>query len=163
MFRKHPLIVTALGVLALDQASKWAVLYLLRLDYYESFDILPPWLVFRLAWNQGVNFGLMSDGSALIRWLFILGAVAISVWVWIWIRRENHGFWAQIAAGFLIGGALANVIDRLIYGAVEDFLNMSCCGIENPYSFNLADVGVFLGAVGLMLTAGRAPASRNRP
>ena len=55
-----------------------------------------------------------------------------------------------MAAGLLIGGALGNSLDRLIYGAVVDFLNMSCCGIENPFVFNLADVAIFLGAIGLM-------------
>ena len=56
----------------------------------------------------------------------------------------------MISAGLLVGGALANVLDRLIYGAVADFLNMSCCGITNPFSFNIADVWIFVGAVGLI-------------
>jgi signal peptidase II len=56
-----------------------------------------------------------------------------------------------MAAAFLIGGAAGNVIDRLLYGAVADFLNMSCCGIDNPYAFNVADVAIFVGAVGLVL------------
>ncbi|MBV1904257.1 MAG: signal peptidase II, partial [Marinosulfonomonas sp.] len=49
---------------------------------------------------------------------------------------------------------LGNVADRLIYGAVADFLNMSCCGINNPYAFNVADIAVFAGAIGLILFAG---------
>jgi signal peptidase II len=52
------------------------------------------------------------------------------------------------------------VIDRIAYGAVADFLNMSCCGIENPYAFNVADISIFAGAIGLILfTAGKR---RNR-
>jgi signal peptidase II len=54
----------------------------------------------------------------------------------------------------LLGGALGNVVDRLIYGAVADFLNMSCCGIDNPYAFNVADIAVFAGAIGLVLAPG---------
>jgi signal peptidase II len=61
------------------------------------------------------------------------------------------GLLAQASAGLLIGGALGNIIDRIYYGAVVDFLNMSCCGINNPYSFNVADVFVFAGAFGLVL------------
>ena len=61
----------------------------------------------------------------------------------------------QIAAGLLIGGALGNVIDRLIYGAVADFLNMSCCGISNPYAFNVADIAIFARRGGLILCADR--------
>ena len=68
----------------------------------------------------------------------------------------------------LIGGALGNVVDRVVYGAVADFLNMSCCGIENPFAFNVADVAIFVGAIGLVLftgkdkPAGRSPAERPR-
>jgi signal peptidase II len=54
----------------------------------------------------------------------------------------------------LIGGAIGNVIDRIAYGAVADFLNMSCCGIENPYAFNVADIAIFAGALGLVLFTG---------
>ena len=56
----------------------------------------------------------------------------------------------EIAGGLLIGGALGNVFDRLVHGAVADFLNMSCCGIVNPFAFNLADVAVFAGALALV-------------
>jgi signal peptidase II len=59
----------------------------------------------------------------------------------------------MVCAGVLIGGALGNVVDRVVYGAVADFLNMSCCGIENPYAFNVADVAIFVGALGLVFFA----------
>jgi signal peptidase II len=162
--RKSPLILTAIVILLLDQASKLVVLLGLGLDRIEAYDVLPPFLVFRMAWNRGVNFGFLADDSALVRWGLILLALAISVWVWIWVRRQGHGIWAQVSAGLLIGGAMGNVIDRLSYGAVADFLNMSCCGIENPFSFNIADVGVFLGAVGLVLTSGgKSGTGKNGP
>jgi len=102
-----------------------------------------------------------------MRWGLIALALAISVWVWLWIARERQsgggqGALARAAAGLLIGGALGNVVDRLAYGAVADFLNMSCCGIENPYAFNLADVAIFVGAVGLVLFAPDPPGGRTR-
>lgn len=56
-----------------------------------------------------------------------------------------------ISAGVLVGGALGNVIDRILHGAVADFLNMSCCGFTNPYAFNIADIAIFVGAVGLVV------------
>ena len=59
-----------------------------------------------------------------------------------------------ISVGLLIGGALGNVVDRLIYGAVADFLNVTCCGLNNPYAFNVADISVFLGALGLAFWGG---------
>ena len=55
----------------------------------------------------------------------------------------------------MVGGAIGNVIDRILYGAVADFLNMSCCGFENPWSFNVADISIFIGAFGLILFTGR--------
>ena len=152
-FRKSPLIITAIAILLLDQASKLLVLLGLGLDRIEAYDVLPPFLVFRMAWNRGVNFGMFSDSSAALRWGLIALAIGISALVWFWVRREKLGLMAQVSAGLLIGGAMGNVIDRLSYGAVADFLNMSCCGIDNPYSSNIADVGVFLGAVGLVVTS----------
>ena len=66
-----------------------------------------------------------------------------------------------LSLSLILGGALGNVVDRLVYGAVADFLNMSCCGIENPYAFNVADIAIFAGAIGLILftgkTGGKAP------
>jgi signal peptidase II len=70
------------------------------------------------------------------------------------MRREPHGPRAEVSAGLLIGGALGNVVDRVLYGAVADFLNMSCCGIENPYTFNVADIAIFAGAIGLIFFTG---------
>ena len=149
-----PLPLTAGAVVVLDQAAKAFVLHGLRLDSLGEIGVLPPYLVFRMAWNRGVNFGLLAQHGDLARWGLIAVALAISTWVFLWVRRARLGLAAQVAAGLLIGGALGNVIDRLAYGAVADFLNMSCCGIDNPFSFNIADVGVFLGAVGLVLFSG---------
>ena len=62
-------------------------------------------------------------------------------------------------AGLLIGGALGNVVDRLLYGAVADFINMSCCCISNPYAFNVADIAIFIGAFGVVLWGGTKKAA----
>ena len=137
-----------------DQASKLAVVQGLNLIERGVIEVAPPFLVFRMAWNRGINFGLFAGDADLLRWILIAVSLAICVWVWVWISRESPGRWAQIAAGLLVGGALGNVIDRLVYGAVADFLNMSCCGIENPYAFNVADIAIFAGAIGLVLFTG---------
>ena len=85
-----------------------------------------------MAWNRGINFGLFSGDEDWTRWLLIAIALAISVWVVWWLRREDEGRLAYLSGGLLVGGAVGNVIDRIVYGAVADFLNMSCCGFENP-------------------------------
>ncbi|MEM7598471.1 MAG: signal peptidase II [Pseudomonadota bacterium] len=142
---------TGFTVFVLDQLSKYYVVHMLNLDKVRSIDVLPPFLNLRMAWNYGINFGLFSGDNSSTRWILIALALIICVVVLYWVTREPGGRWQNIAAGLLIGGALGNVIDRLIYGGVADFLNMSCCGINNPFSFNVADIAVFLGAVGLII------------
>lgn len=139
------------AIIVLDQALKYWVVHVLQLDRRHEIDVLPPWLNLRMAWNQGVNFGLFSSEVNTTRWVLIGIALAISLWVWIWIWRAAPGLLARISAGLLIGGALGNVIDRIAYGAVADFLNMSLPNWQNPYSFNVADISIFAGAIGLVL------------
>lgn len=141
------------AVFALDQLTKLLVVQVLNLPERIEIDVIPPLLNLRMAWNRGINFGLLSGQSDAMRWILIAVALAITLWVIWWMLRETRTL-ARISAGLLIGGALGNVVDRLIYGAVADFLNMSCCGIENPYAFNVADIAIFLGAVGLILFTG---------
>ena len=140
---------TGLLVLLLDQASKYYVVHWLRLSEpgVSPIRVFPPYLEFQMAWNRGVNFGLFAGFD--MRWVLIGLALVISVAVLWWLHKNGGSKWAYLSAGLLVGGALGNVIDRIFYGAVADFLNMSCCGINNPYSFNIADVAIFLGAVGL--------------
>lgn len=143
-------LVAAL-VLALDQASKYWIVQVLNLRERLAIDIWPPFLNLRMAWNRGVNFGLMAGDSPWLRWALIGVALVIVAVVWRWVARAGHGPLARMCAGVLIGGALGNVIDRLHYGAVADFINMSCCGFTNPTAFNIADIAIFAGAIGLVL------------
>ncbi len=145
--------IIAAAVFVLDQATKLAVVHVLDLINRGEIDVFPPYLTFRMAWNYGINFGLLSNGSDLARWGLIVLAVVISAWVVWWMRRETGNWKAELSGGLLVGGALGNIIDRIAYGAVADFLNMSCCGIENPYAFNVADIAIFAGALGLVIFA----------
>ena len=145
------LSLSAVGVFGLDQLSKYLVVQVLDLKTKVEFDVIDPFLVFRMAWNYGVNFGLMGGDGLVLRWGLIVLALGISAWVAVWAGRDGRTR-VMVPAGLLIGGALGNVVDRVLYGAVADFLNMSCCGIDNPFSFNVADVAIFFGALGLILT-----------
>ncbi|WP_094020365.1 signal peptidase II [Maliponia aquimaris] len=140
-----------LGIFVLDQVTKYLVVHVMGLGNKLAIDVLPPLLNLRMAWNYGVNFGLFAGDAAATRWILISVALGIVLFVLVWMRRDPPGRLGLISAGFLIGGALGNVVDRLVYGAVADFLNMSCCGIDNPYAFNVADIAIFVGAVGLVL------------
>lgn len=134
-----------------DQASKYAVIHMMDLARIRAIDVMPPVLNFRYGENRGINFGLGGDMS---QWVLIVLALVICLAVTVWVSRTRLRPLARISAGLLVGGALANVADRLIYGYVLDFLNMSCCGINNPFVFNVADVFIFAGAFGLILFTG---------
>ena len=144
----------ALVIFLLDQAIKYWVVHVMDLATRLSIDVLPPVLNLRMAWNHGINFGLFAGDSEATRWILTAVALGIVGFVVVWMRRDPPGRAGLASAGLLIGGALGNIIDRLLYGAVADFLNMSCCGITNPFAFNLADIAIFAGALGLMLFPG---------
>ena len=138
-------------IFAVDQLIKYYVVHILNLREVLAIDVLPPYLNLRMAWNYGINFGILADQSDTTRWILIAVAIVISAAVLWWVRHDPSGRWQEIAAGLLVGGALGNVIDRLAYGAVADFLNMSCCGWSNPFSFNVADISIFIGAFGMVI------------
>lgn len=141
-------------LLALDQALKWAVVVGLNLRDLRYIEVLPPWFNLTMAWNRGVNFGLLADDTPWLQFALVAVAVVVTGWVWLWVRREGAPKLMQIALGIMAGGALSNAIDRLVWGAVADFVNVTCCGWVNPWVFNIADVAIFVGAFGLILTSG---------
>ncbi len=162
----RPVLLTAALVFLLDQALKYLVVHVMQLDRIREIDLIDPWLNLRMAWNQGMNFGLFASDVDVMRWVLIAIALAVCLWVGVWIGRAKPSRFAQVSAGFLIGGALGNVVDRLMYGAVADFLNMSLPGWQNPYSFNVADIAIFAGALGLVLLPPQkkpAPKKRRAP
>lgn len=146
------IVVVGLAVLVLDRVTKWFVVEALDLAHLGRIEVWPPFLTFVMAWNRGVNFGIGAGGPEMMRWLLVALSLAISAALVIWVRRRAARAGAAQAmplawgAGIVIGGALGNAWDRLQYGAVADFLNMSCCGVANPYAFNVADVAIFAGA-----------------
>ncbi len=139
-------LAAALAVLA-DQLTKHFVVHAMNLREIGAIPVLPPYVQFRMAWNEGINFGIPLGG----KWVLIGLAAAICGVIARWMIRDRPGGLVQVSAGLVIGGAIGNVIDRLAYGAVADFLNVSCCGWRNPWSFNVADVAIFAGAIGLIL------------
>ncbi len=175
---------TAFWVFLLDQATKWLVVHWLDLRTRIEIDVLPPVLNLRMAWNRGVNFGLFADID--LRWALVALEQGIAGFVLWWIAREGGSRRVHVSAGLLVGGALGNVVDRVLYGAVADFLNFPFFGealgwtleriyalggrtlsadrIVPQYSLNVADIAIFAGAVGLVLFAGRGtgPAGRTR-
>lgn len=142
-------------VFLMDRASKIWIVERLDLANRLRIEVADPWLNLTMAWNHGVNFGLVDFGAAGRYWLVAVALVIVAA-LTFWARRRR-GWAVALGAGGVIGGALGNVWDRLQWGAVADFVNMSCCGIDNPYAFNVADIAIFTGALGLVLFTGKPP------
>ena len=136
--------------LILDQLAKWFVVFHLELQQKLFLNLNNAFINFYMAWNKGINFGLFEGDSVVQAYLLTAISVVISIVFCIWLRNSTS-FRMHILAGLVIGGALGNAIDRILYGAVADFINVTCCGLKNPYSFNLADVFIFIGLVGLLV------------
>ncbi len=148
---RRTLIVAAL-VFGLDRASKHYVVEVLGLRDTRFIEVFDPWFNLTMAWNRGINFGFFDLGPGG-RWVLIGVALAIVAALLVWVRGTRS--WTQaLGTGAIVGGALGNVWDRLQYGAVADFVNMSCCAIRNPFAFNLADAAIFAGAALLLLVPG---------
>jgi signal peptidase II len=147
------LYITAVLWFLADQVSKYLVLHTAGLIDRGVIEVFPPLLVFKLGYNTGINFGLFAGGPEVTRWVLVVLALVISAWLLWWARTGLTRPIALIAAGSIIGGALGNALDRLLVGAVVDFLNMSCCGVRNPFAFNVADIGIVMGAIGLLIFA----------
>ncbi|MEL6280462.1 MAG: signal peptidase II [Pseudomonadota bacterium] len=138
-----------------DQASKWWVLDVLDLRTRFEIDV-NAYLDLVLAYNRGINFGLFAGSGPEQQWALAGFATAISLVLAIWSWRTKD--WRIAAScGLVIGGALGNALDRITEGAVIDFINVECCGFQNPYAFNIADTTIFVGALALALVAWREP------
>jgi lipoprotein signal peptidase len=141
-------VAMALLILADDQASKWWILNRIDLPDRGSIEILPV-LNFTMVWNHGVTFGLLTSHSAAGPYL--LGGVALLVVaaLAVWLRRATS-LLVALAIGAIAGGAVGNVIDRLRYGAVVDFIHAHAWGYS-WYVFNVADAAIVCGVAALML------------
>ena len=156
-------VVLAVVVLVADQLAKLWILEIAELDQIGRIEVLPPFLEFRMAWNRGINFGLFSGNSELVRWVLVAIAFGLAAFFLVWSGRPAQNRLARVSAGILAGGAVGNGIDRIRFGAVADFLNMSCCGIENPFVFNVADIAVVAGVIGIVVAGYRRRSDRESP
>jgi signal peptidase II len=141
---------TVFLVFLADQLSKLWVLRGLDLNGPASsgqIEIL-PFFNLTMVWNMGISFGLFPAENTVMRVVFIVFSVAVSIYLASWIWRSTRQLQA-IACGMIIGGALGNALDRIIHGAVADFLDFS--GLYFPWVFNIADAAISVGVVLLLL------------
>jgi signal peptidase II len=137
----------ALVVILLDQFSKTLIMG--DFSYGESRTVTSFFNVVR-AHNTGAAFSFLAGASGWQRWFFVaLGAVASAVILWMLKKHPGQKLFC-FAIAMILGGALGNVIDRLLHGYVVDFIQLHYAGRAFP-SFNLADSAITLGAICLVI------------
>ena len=138
---------TAAGVFVVDQITKLWILFVVRLEDTGPWTLL-PFLDFVMVWNRGVSYGLFQQTSDAGRWALVALSIGASIWLSLWLRKATSRLEA-LALALIIGGALGNVVDRIAYGAVADFVHLHW-GEWSWYVFNVADAAIVVGVVALM-------------
>ena len=138
----------AASVIAIDQISKFAVISMLA--PYQGLSIT-PFLNLVLVLNTGITFGFFASNDTFTRWTLIVLALIISTILTRWLISAE-GRYVCVDLGMIIGGALGNVIDRLVHGAVVDFLDFHLYGWHWP-AFNVADSAITLGVALFVLSS----------
>jgi len=149
--RHRPLGPLAYGlgfaVVFADQVSKAWVLNGLNLPLFGSVDIAGP-LRLTLVWNRGVSFGLFRADADFTRWALAAFSLAVSLFLINWARKIERPRLA-ISVGLILGGAIGNLIDRVRWSAVCDFIDASA--LHFPWVFNLADSAITIGVILLLI------------
>ncbi|MGG5809856.1 signal peptidase II [Falsiroseomonas sp. CW058] len=147
-------LTLAAAILVADQATKWFMLDVLRLAEVRHIPLLalgPFGFDLTMVWNRGVTFGLLAGDSPWSQ--AALGAVALAIAGVLlrWLARAENRTTA-LALGAVVGGAVGNVIDRVRFGAVADFLDAHAFG-WHWYVFNVADAAIVVGVLTLVADA----------
>ena len=142
------LLLSVLIIVA-DQVSKWVVLQHFQL--HDSLPVIAGLLNWTLAYNEGAAFSFLSDAGGWQRWFFTALAVIVSAVLVVWLKRTNRTDWrTAVPLALIIGGAIGNVIDRIRFGHVVDFIDVHYGAWSWP-AFNIADSAISVGAVMLIL------------
>jgi signal peptidase II len=148
-------------VIALDQLTKHIALA--ELQPYTPHAVIPGFLNWTLAFNPGAAFSFLAGADGWQRWLFTGLAIGVSLMLGFWLSRTSRRDWRNaVPLALIIGGALGNLVDRLRFGQVTDFIQVYYREWAWP-AFNIADSSIFVGAVMLVVTgfmAGKSGAPR---
>lgn len=152
-------LVTAAVATFLDQASKLVLLYVFGFRTMLPGEAVPvlPFFNLVMTWNPGISYGLFPAtglGTVLLV-LFSLAAVSGLGW-WLW-HAERRAL--TVGLGLIVGGALGNLVDRLVYGKVADFFHFHAFGYD-WYVFNVADVAITFGVLALLYDSLSRPETR---
>ena len=151
MGKTAPAYLLALGIFIADQVSKWVMIGPLDLERVQQIVLLP---IFNFTWvqNFGISLGLAQAQNDTQRWLLVALTGVIAIAVGYWIRREDKNG-DRLALALVLGGALGNIVDRVRFGYVVDFLDLHFGEVRPFYVFNVADAAISIGVVILLLRA----------
>jgi signal peptidase II len=144
-------LVVAVATCLIDQASKFWLISHFNLPNRGQFP-LTRFVTLVLTWNTGISYGLFPQQGPIGEWALFAFKVAAVIFMWIWLTRATSRLTAA-ALGLIIGGAIGNALDRLHWPGVMDFVlfHIEASGFEfRWYVFNLADVAIVAGVVGLL-------------
>ncbi len=162
--------LSALGLFAavvtgiIDQASKFWLLHALDLESRGRVAIT-PFVDLVVTWNTGISYGLLRQEGPVGVWALLAFKVAAVVLLWVWLARASSRLTA-LALGLIIGGAIGNAFDRLHWPGVMDFVLFhiqTASWTFRWYVFNLADVAIVAGVVGLLYESLRVGTPQKRP
>lgn len=146
--KNKPYFIIAFLTIIFDQWSKTAVHQ--HFAYGERLNIIPKFFDLTLVYNPGAAFSFLADAGGWQKYFFLFLALAISAYLARAIHKKEFALIGSIGASLVIGGAIGNVIDRLIHGHVIDFLLFYYQTHYYP-AFNLADSAIFIGVILLLL------------
>ncbi|RED16237.1 signal peptidase II [Parasphingopyxis lamellibrachiae] len=143
--------VLALAIFLIDQISKYWIITLLQLPQRGQIELMS---ILNFTWveNRGVSLGMLTASSDMQRWLLVglTGAISLGVVIWIWREKRTQDV---LALGLVLGGAIGNLVDRVRYGYVADFIDLHFGDFQPFLVFNVADAAITMGVVILVLRA----------
>lgn len=143
---KNYLFVFALSLVTffIDRISKNEILSIFEENNLEKIFI-NPFLDLFLVFNTGISYGLLGGESSFQKWLLIIVSVSIVAFLLLWVKDSTSRL-VNISISFITGGALGNILDRILYGGVIDFISLHAYGYY-WYIFNIADVFIVFGVI----------------
>lgn len=142
-------IISSSSVFLIDLLSKNKIISIFKDGVIEKIYV-NDYLDFILVFNTGISYGLFSGGGDFQKWILISLSILIIIFLLSFIRNESS-ILSKLSISFIIGGALGNVLDRFIYGAVVDFISLHAKGFS-WYIFNIADMFIVLGVILFILS-----------
>lgn len=137
-------------IFLLDQISKYCILNIVNLPQKGSIPVI-PFFNFTMVWNRAITFGMLGQFGSWGSAIFSVSAFVIAASLFIWMIRARK-IWVIMSLGAIVGGALGNILDRLRFGAVVDFIHFHVAG-WSWYVFNVADSAIVCGVIILLMDA----------